>query len=84
MKRVIQVAFGLSFLFLCLFMSGITDTGQIILRGKTPPGIGQFQLDDIYMGVALATWVYGLAPCVLLALVGTALALVGRFKHLNW
>ena len=84
MKRGAQVAFGLSVLFFCFFVFGITDIGQVVLRGRIPLGAGNFQLDDIYMGAALAPWVYGLGPCILLALIGSGLLLSHRFKHGTW
>jgi hypothetical protein len=84
MKRTAQIAFVLSVLFLCFFVFGITDVGQTILRGRIPPNAGNFQLDDIYMGAAIAPWVYGLTPSVLLALIGMALLVSHRLKHHTW
>lgn len=80
MKRGAQIAFGLSVLFLCFFVFGITDIGQTVLRGKIPPNIDHGRLDDIYMGAGLAPWVYGLAPSLLLAFIGGTLLLSSRFK----
>jgi len=79
MKRGAQIAFGLSVLFLSFFLFGITDFGQVFLRGRIPPNASHWELDDIYMGAGLAPWVYGLVPCVLLALIGAAL--LYRLKH---
>ena len=59
-----------SLLFLCFFVFGVTDFGQNILRGYIPPGTDHWQLDDIYMGAGLASWVYGLIPFVLLCGIG--------------
>jgi hypothetical protein len=84
MKRVAYIAFALSALFLCFFVFGITDIGQFVLRSRIPAGAGNFQLDDIYMGAALAPWVYGLGPCLLLALIGSSLLIWHRFKHGSW
>jgi hypothetical protein len=84
MKRGAHVTFGVSALFFCFFLFGITSVGQVVLRGHIPPNAGNFQRDDIYMGAALAPWVYGLAPSVLLALVGTALLLSYWLKHRTW
>jgi hypothetical protein len=81
MKRGAQVAFGLSALFLCFFVFGVTDVGQNILRGRIPPNVSYSQLDDLFMGAGLAPWVFGLGPCILLALIGSALVLANRFKH---
>jgi len=81
MKLVAKVAFGLSLLFFCFFVFGITDVGQTVLRGRIPNDATYWQLDDIYMGAGLAPWVYGLGPCVLLALIGSALLLVHRLKR---
>lgn len=81
MKRGAQVAFGLSILFLCFFVFGITDVGQNILRGRIPTNVSHSQLDDLYMGAGLAPWVYGLAPCILLAFIGIAFVLAQRLKH---
>lgn len=81
MKRGAQIAFGLSVLFLCFFLFGITDTGQFVLRGRIPPNASHWQLDDIYMGASLAPVVYGLAPSVLLALIGSVLLVSHRLKH---
>ena len=81
MKRGAQVAFGLSVLFLCFFVLGITDVGQNILRGRIPPNVSHSQLDDIYMGAGLAPWVYGLGPSVVLAFIGSAFVLAQRFRH---
>ena len=80
MKRGAQVAFLLSILFLCFFAFGITEVGQTVLRGRIPPNAGNFQLDDIYMGAALAPWLYGLLPSVVLAVVGSALFISYRLK----
>jgi hypothetical protein len=84
MKRGAKVAFGLSALFFCFFVFGITDVGQVVLRGRIPQNASHFQLDDIYMGAGLAPWVYGLGPCVLLALLGSALLVSRRLKHRTW
>jgi hypothetical protein len=81
MKRGAQLAFGLSVLFLCFFVFGISDVGQVVLRGRIPPNATHWQLDDIYMGAGLAPWVYGLVPSVLLALIGGGLLLSRRLKH---
>jgi hypothetical protein len=81
MKRGAQFAFGLSALFFCFFVFGITDVGQVILRGRIPPNATHWQLDDIYMGAGLAPWVYGLVPSVLLAFIGGGLLLSRRLKH---
>jgi hypothetical protein len=80
-KRGAQLAFGLSALFFCFFVFGITDVGQVVLRGRIPPSLGNFQLDDIYMGAALAPWVYGLGPFLLLAIIGGGLLVSHRLKH---
>ena len=80
MKLLAQVAFGLSLLFLCFFVLGVTEIGQTVLRGKIPPNIDPGRLDDIYMGTGLEPWTYGLAPSVLLGFVGAALFLSDRFK----
>ena len=81
MKRGAQFAFGLSALFLCFFVFGITDVGQVVLRGQIPPNSTHWQLDDIYMGAGLAPWVHGLGPSLLLAFTGTGLLLSHRLKH---
>ena len=81
MKRGAQFAFGLSALFLCFFVFGITDVGQVVLRGQIPPNATHWQLDDIYMGAGLAPWVYGLGPSLLLAFIGTGLLLSHRLKR---
>jgi hypothetical protein len=73
--------FGLSALFLCFFVFGITDVGQVVLRGRIPPNATHWQLDDIYMGAGLAPWVYGLVPSVLLAFIGGGLLLSQRLKR---
>jgi hypothetical protein len=80
MKRGAQVAFGLSALFLCFFLFGMTDVGQAVFRSRIPPNATHWELDDIYMGAGLAPWVYGLAPSVVLALLGSALLLSHRLK----
>lgn len=80
MKRGAQVALGLSVLFFCFFVIGITDAGQALLRGRIPPSATHWELDDIYMGAGLAPWVYGLVPSVVLALVSGGLLLSYRFK----
>jgi len=74
MKRGAQVAFGLSALFLCFFVFGITDAGQVGLRGRIPQNATHWQLDDIYMGAGLTPWVYGLVPSILLAFIGGGMA----------
>jgi hypothetical protein len=74
MKRGAQVAFGLSALFLCSFVFGITHAGQVVSQGRIPQNATQQQLDDIYMGAGLAPWVYGLVPSSFLAFVGSGLA----------
>ncbi|HUK48011.1 MAG TPA: hypothetical protein VLW06_10480 [Terriglobales bacterium] len=81
MKRAAQIAFLFSALFGCFFLFGITDFGQTVLRGSIPHNATPMQLDDIYMGAGLAPWVYGLGPCVLLALLGGALLLAHRLKR---
>lgn len=81
MKRGAQFAFGFSALFLCFFVFGITDVGQVVLRGQIPQSVTHGQLDDIYMGAGLAPWVYGLAPSVLLAFIGAGLFLSHRLKQ---
>ena len=73
MKRGAQVAFGLSALFLCSFVFGITDAGQVVSQGRIPQNATQQQLDAIYMGAGLAPWVYGLVPSSFLAFVGSGL-----------
>lgn len=84
MKRGAHLALGLSALFFCFFVFGITDVGQVVLRGRIPPGAGNFQLDDIFMGTALAPWVYGLAPSLFLAVIGASLLASHRLKHGSW
>ena len=81
MKRGAQIVFGLSALFLCFFVFGVTDVGQTILRGRISPNVSYSQLDDIFMGAGLAPWIFGLGPCILLALIGSALVLVNKLKH---
>ena len=66
---------------LVLFRIRNPDVGQAVLRGQIPPNATHWQLDDTYMGVGLAPLVYGLAPCVLLALIGSALLLSHRLQH---
>jgi len=78
MKRASQFVFGLSLLFFCLFLFGITDFGQGLLRGRIPPNATIRERDDIYMGVGLAPWVYALGPSVVLAVVGGALLTAQR------
>jgi hypothetical protein len=78
MKRASQITFGLAILFLAFFLFGITDTGQTVLRGQSPPNATGFELDDIYMGAGFAPWVYGLVPAVLLAATGAVL--YGRYR----
>jgi hypothetical protein len=80
MKRSAYAALALSALFLVFFLVGITDFGQVLLRGQIPQNASPPQLDDIWMGAGLAPWVFGLAPCVLLALVGTVLLVSQRLK----
>ena len=80
MNRQTKIAFGLSALFFCFFLFGITDVGQTVLRGHIPPNADHWQLDDINMGAGLAPWIYGLAPSVLLALFGSVLLLLERLK----
>jgi hypothetical protein len=82
MKRGAQIAFVLSALFLCFFVFGITDAGQVVLRGRIPQTATHWQLDDIYMGAGLAPWAYGLVPSVLLAFIGGGLLLSHRLKRL--
>lgn len=84
MKRGAQIAFGLSAVFFGFFVFGITDIGQDILRGRIPPNAGNFQLDDVYMGAALAPWVYGLGPRLLWSLIGSSLLVSHRMKHGSW
>jgi VanZ family protein len=81
MKRWARATFSLSGLFLCFFLFGLTEIGQTFLRGRIPQNAGHSQLDDIYMGAGLTPWVYGLAPCVLLAFVGTILLVSNRLRH---
>jgi hypothetical protein len=52
--------------FLCFFAFGVTECGQHLLVGSLPAGIDHWKADDIYMGAALAPWVYGLIPFILL------------------
>lgn len=78
MKRASQITFGLAILFLAFFLFGITDTGQTVLRGRSPHNATGFELDDIYMGAGFAPWVYGLVPAVLLAATGAVL--YGRYR----
>ena len=80
MKRATQFTFGISLLFFCLFLFGITDFGQAALRGRIPPNATHWELDDIYMGAGLAPWVYALVPSVLLALIGSALVIAQRLR----
>jgi hypothetical protein len=84
MKRGAQVAFALSVVLFCLFLLGITDFGQTVLRGRIPPNADHWQLDDIAMGAGLAPWVYGLVPSVLLAFIGSVLLLCDRLKRRSW
>ncbi len=81
MKRGAQLAFGLLPLFLCFFVFGITDIGQVVPRGQIPPDATHYQLDDIYMGSGLAPRVYGLGPSILFAFVGGSLLLSNRLKR---
>jgi hypothetical protein len=71
MKRGAQFALGLSALCLCFFVFGITDVGQVVLRGQIPQNVTHWQLDDIYMGAGLAPWVYGLGLSLLSAFIGS-------------
>jgi hypothetical protein len=80
MKRGAQIAFGFSVLFFFLFLLGITDAGQTILRGRISPTVSHWELDDIWMGAALAPWVYGLAPAVVLGLIGSGLLAASRLR----
>ena len=80
MKRAAQFAFGFSLLLFCVFLFGITDFGQTLLRGHIPPDATHWELDDIYMGAGLAPWVYALGPSVLLALVGSGLLVAQRLR----
>jgi hypothetical protein len=81
MKRGAQVALVLSAIFLCFFLFGITDVGETVLRGRIPPNVSHWELDDIYMGAGLAPWVWGLAPSLLFAFVGSALLISYRLKR---
>jgi hypothetical protein len=62
------------------FLVGITDFGQVLLGGRIPQNASRPQLDDIYLGAGLAPWVFGLAPCVLLAVAGTILLVWQKLK----
>jgi hypothetical protein len=79
-RRAAQFAFCFSFLLLCVFLFGITDSGQTLLRGRIPPTATHWALDDIHMGAGLAPWVYALVPSVLLALIGSVLLVAQRLR----
>lgn len=81
MKRGAKLTLILSILFFLLFALGITEGGQKLLRGKIRPNATHGELDDIYMGAGLVPWVYGLVPCVSLALLSAGLFVGHRVKH---
>ena len=75
-----KILFVASITFLMFFAFGITDVGQKVLIGKVPSNIDHWKADDIYMGAALAPWVYGLVPFILLCLCGLLSWLLARSK----
>jgi len=80
MKRATRFTFALSILLFWLFLFGITDFGQAVLRGRIPPNATHWTLDDIYMAASFAPFVYALVPSVLLALVGLAFLVAQRLR----
>lgn len=80
MKRAVRIIFILSAVCFCLFLLGISEPGQVLLRGKIPPDATHWERDDIYMGAGLAPWVYGLGSSLLLAVVGGVLLGVSKVK----
>ena len=84
-KRVAKWLFGISAALLIALVFFITDTGQVILRGKVPANVSPERLDDdIYMGAALAPYAYLLVPAVILLFFGILhWAVAARKKRLT-
>jgi len=78
MKLRTKFVFALSLPFLRFFAFGVTDVGQRLLIGNLPPNVDHWKADDVYMGAALAPWVYGLVPFILLWLFGFVFWLLER------
>jgi hypothetical protein len=72
------ILFSVSGALFCGFLFFITEYGQKILRGLISPNSSGFQRDDIYIGSALAPWVWMLAPSIILMLI--ALLMKSRLK----
>jgi hypothetical protein len=76
-----KILFAVCGAFLGFFLIGVTDYGQVVLRGEIPPNADHWQLDDIYMGAGFAPWVYGLIPGLLLLVVAMGSLVFDRAKN---
>jgi hypothetical protein len=67
MKLRTRCLFTISAVLLMAFVFLLSDFGQKILTAHTK-GLTHFELDDRFMGAAIAPWVYLLFPSLVLAL----------------
>jgi hypothetical protein len=68
-------------LLIAAFAFWMTDTGQMMLRGTSPPGETPFEADDREMGAGLAPFAFALLPGLLVVL-GTGIDIAVRyFRH---
>ena len=66
----------LATILLVLFLIGISRRGQRYLIGA--PSADHWQRDNQYMGAGLAPYVYCLASCLILTILGTVLFVADR------
>jgi hypothetical protein len=76
MRTRTKLCLATAAILLILFRIGISSRGQRYLIGT--PSADHWQRDDRYMGAGLAPYVYCLAPCLILTIVGTVLLLADR------
>ena len=78
------ILLGVVVLLLAVFAYWMSDRGQMILRGTSPPGETPFQADDREMGAGLAPFVFALFPALLVCFGTTTdiiIRYVRRLKH---
>jgi len=64
-----KVLFVLSAILGITFVLFVSDYGQELLRRNyLKPGMSHFKVDDVWMGVGLAPWIYLLAPALAFAM----------------
>ena len=76
MRTKTKLCLATAAILLILFRIGISNRGRRYLIGT--PSADHWQRDDQYMGAGLAPYVYCLAPCLILTIVGAVLFVADR------